>query len=128
MIDCDVHNNWASADVLLEHLAPAFRKYMERGELPGQRGSFPHAHRPWLQPEDFKRTDATPPGGGMAGSDYPFMREQLLDRYGADFAVLTGEEAIEVSTLANPHYAQALASAYNDWLVEPWLPRDPRLK
>jgi predicted TIM-barrel fold metal-dependent hydrolase len=42
--------------------------------------------------------------------------------------VLTGEEAIEVSTLANPYYAQALARAYNDWMVEEWLPRDPRFK
>jgi predicted TIM-barrel fold metal-dependent hydrolase len=128
VIDCDVHNNWTSADVLLPHLAPAFREYLERGELPGPRGSFPHAHRPWLHPEDFKRADATPPGGHAAGADHRFMCEQLLDRYGIDFAILTGEEAIEVSTLANPHYAQALASAYNDWLVEAWLPLDARLR
>jgi predicted TIM-barrel fold metal-dependent hydrolase len=128
MIDCDVHNNWSSARVLAPYLPPAFREYLERGELPGDRGSFPHAHRPWLHPEDFKRTDAAPPGGAMAGSDYDFMCEQLLDRYGADFAILTGEEGIEVSTLANPYYAQALAGAYNDWLIETWLARDPRLK
>jgi predicted TIM-barrel fold metal-dependent hydrolase len=128
MIDCDVHNNWSSARVLLPYLPAAFREYLERGELPGDRGSFPHAHRPWLHPEDFKRADAAPPGGQMAGSDCEFMREQLLDRYGADYAILTGEEAIEVSTLANPYYAQALASAYNDWMVETWLPRDPRLR
>jgi predicted TIM-barrel fold metal-dependent hydrolase len=128
VIDCDVHNNWTSADVLLPHLAPAFREYLERGELPGGRGSFPHAHRPWLHPENFKRADATPPGGAVAGADHRFMCEQLLDRYDIDFAVLTGEEAIEVSTLANPHYAQALACAYNDWVVEEWLRRDPRLR
>jgi uncharacterized protein len=128
VIDCDVHNNWTSAEVLLPYLAPAFRDYLQRGELPGDRGSFPHAHRPWLHPEDFKRTDATPPGGGAAGSDYAYLREQLLDRYALDYAVLTGEEAIEVSTLANPFYAQALAAAYNDWMIDAWLPRDPRLK
>lgn len=128
MIDCDVHNNWRSAEVLLPYLAPAFRDYLLRGELPGERGSFPHAHRPWLHPEDFKRTDAEPPEGGAAGSDLAFMSEQLLDRYDLDVAVLNGEEAIEVSTLANPYYAQALASAYNDWLIEEWLPHDPRLR
>jgi uncharacterized protein len=128
VIDCDVHNNWTSAEVLLPYLAPAFRDYLQRGELPGDRGSFPHAHRPWLHPEDFKRADATPPGGGAAGSDYAYLRDQLLDRYAVDYAVLTGEEAIEVSTLANPFYAQALAAAYNDWMIETWLPRDPRLK
>ena len=128
MIDCDVHNSWTSADVLLPYLPPAFREYLERGELPGGRGSLPHGHRPWFHPEDFKRTDATPPSGEAAGSDYAFMREQLLDRFEIDVAILTGEEAIEVSTLANPYYAQALATAYNDWLVDTWLPRDPRLR
>jgi predicted TIM-barrel fold metal-dependent hydrolase len=96
--------------------------------LPGGRGSFPHAHRPWLHPEDFKRADAAPTSGGAAGSDYRLMCDQLLDRYDVAYAVLTGEEAIEASTLANPHYAQALTSAYNDWLVETWLARDARLK
>ena len=61
MIDCDVHNAWRSTDVLLPYLPPTFREYLERGELPGGRGSFPHAHRPWLHPEDFKRVDAVPP-------------------------------------------------------------------
>lgn len=128
MIDCDVHNNWTTAEVLLDHLPPAFREYLDRGELPGPRGSFPHAHRPWLHPEGFMRYDAVPPTGEHAGSDFPFLREQLLDRYDLDYAVLNGEEAIEVSTLANPYYAQALASAYNDWMVAEWLPQDPRLK
>ena len=128
MIDCDVHNAWRSADELLPYLEPTFREYLERGELPGGRGSFPHAHRPWLHPEDFKRVDAVPPDGGAAGSDHAFMCEQLLDRYGIDVAILTGEEAIEVSTLANPHYAQALARAHNDWMVAEWLPRDSRLR
>jgi hypothetical protein len=42
MIDCDVHNSWVSAEVLLPHLPPAFREYLERGEIPGPRGAFPH--------------------------------------------------------------------------------------
>jgi predicted TIM-barrel fold metal-dependent hydrolase len=74
------------------------------------------------------RYDAIPPGGGHPGSDYALMREQLLDRYNLDYAILNGEEAIEISTLANPHYASALARACNDWMLERWLPRDARFK
>ena len=127
MIDCDVHNNWDSAEVLLPYLPPAFREYLERGELPGGRGSFPQRTgrgciRRTSSAATRRRRAAAP-----AGSDYAFLCEQLLDRYAIDLAILTGEEAIEVSTLANPHYAQALARAYNDWLVEEWLPRDERL-
>jgi predicted TIM-barrel fold metal-dependent hydrolase len=128
VIDCDVHNTWGSVAELRPYIAPAFREWFDEGEVPGSRPAFPAAHRPWLHPEDFKRTDAAPPDGGNAGSDYGLMRRQLLDRYGIECAVLTGDQPIEVSTLANPYYAQALASAYNDYLVDVWLPRDPRLK
>ena len=128
MIDCDVHNDWTSAEVLLPYLDANFRDYLKRGEIPGPRGSFPHAHRPWLHPEGFKRTDLVAANDGPPGSDYELMREQLLDRYDIEYAILLGEEAIEVSTLANPHYASALARAYNDWMIETWLPLDSRLK
>ena len=127
MIDCDVHNSWASSQALLPHLDPAFRHALLRGELPGGRDSFPHAHRPWLHPEGFMRADAVP-REGPAGSDYELMREQLLDRYDLEYAILTGDEAIEISTLANPHLASALARAANDWTLAEWIPRDPRLK
>ena len=64
----------------------------------------------------------------VPGSDYELMREQLLDRYDVEYAILTGDEAIEASTLANPYFASALVRAYNDWLVDEWLPRDERLR
>ena len=128
MIDCDVHNSWSSSSALLPYLDPAFRDFLERGELPGGRDSFPHAHRPWLHPEGFTRTDAVPAGGATPGSDYELLREQLLDRYDVEYAILTGDEAIEVSTLAHPHLASALARAANDWTLAEWLPRDSRLK
>jgi uncharacterized protein len=127
VIDCDVHNTWESVLELRPYLDPAFRDWFDHGEVPGSRPAFPAAHRPWLHPEDFKRLDSAPINGGAPGSDYGLMCEQLLDRYGVDYAVLTGDEPIEVSTLANPYYAQALARAANDYLIEQWLPRDPRL-
>jgi predicted TIM-barrel fold metal-dependent hydrolase len=128
MIDCDVHNSWRSSRVLLPYLDPYFRDVLERGELPGGRDSFPHAHRPWLHPEGFMRADAVPKDGATPGSDYELMCAQLLDRYDLEYAVLTGDEAIEVSTLANPRLASALARAANDWTLEEWLSRDARLK
>ena len=121
MIDCDVHNGWRSARELLPHLDPYHRDLVERGELPGGRDSFPHGHRPWLHPEGFTRTDAVPEDGGAPGSDYELMCEQLLDRYGHEYAILTGDEPIELSTLANPYFASALARACNEWTIEKWL-------
>ncbi len=126
MIDCDVHNDWPTAEVLLPYLDPNFRDYFSRGELPGPRGAFPHAHRPWLHPEGFMRTDIS--DDDHPGAHFEIMKEKLLDRFDYDYAILLGEEAIEVSTLANPYYASALARAYNDWMIDHWLPKDERLR
>ncbi len=68
MIDSDVHNAWNSAAELLPYMDHDFRDHLLRGELPGPRGAFPHAHRPWLH------------------------------------------------------------KAYNNYLIDVWLPRDPRPK
>jgi predicted TIM-barrel fold metal-dependent hydrolase len=54
------------------------------------------------------------------------MKEKHLDKYGIDFAILTGDEPVEASTLANPHYAMALVAAYNDYQIDYWLPKDDR--
>ncbi|MEM7033186.1 MAG: amidohydrolase family protein [Chloroflexota bacterium] len=128
MIDCDVHNDWANADVLLPYMDPNFRDYLERGERVGGPQSFPHGHRPWLHPEDYKRQDLFAAEGLSVGADYDLMKRELLDKYDLEFAILTGEEIIDISTLANPYYASAMAKANNDYLLEHWLARDARLK
>lgn len=99
--------------------------FFTRGELPGPKGALPHAHRAWLHPEDFRRSDIDPQ---TDDEHYQCMKENLLDRYNPDIAILTGEEALEVSTLANGHYAQAMAKAYNRYLIDEWLPRDKRFR
>jgi uncharacterized protein len=98
MIESDVHDTWRSAAVPASYLPPAFREYLGRGELPGGRGSFPHAHRPGAAPEDFKRADAAPPGGYAAGSDHAFVCAHRLDRDAIEHAILAEEEA-----LRSPH-------------------------
>ncbi len=123
IIDCDVHNDWGSAECLIPYIDPNFREYFTRGEQPGPKGAFPHAHRPWLHPEDFRRSDIDPQ---TDLEHYTVMRDKLLDPYGIDIAILTGEEALEAQTLANPHYSHALVEAYNRWMIDFWLPLDDR--
>lgn len=127
MIDCDVHNSWSSAQELKPYLSPFFRDYLERGEKPGA-DEMPKTTRPWFHPEDYLRTDLVSADGGPPGADYPLMKRALLDKYDLDYAILTAEEAIWVSTIANHHYASALASAYNDYMIAEWLTLDPRFK
>jgi hypothetical protein len=128
MIDCDVHNDWPNADVLIPYMNRNFRDYLVRGERVGGADSFPHGHRPWMHPEGYKRADLESTSDLPAGADYELMKRELLDKYDLDYAILTGEEIIDVSTLANPYYAAALAEANNKFTRDFWLDKDPRLK
>src|ERR1019366_5081052 len=58
--------------------------------------------------------------GGPMGSDYELMREQLLDAFPIEWALLgfsVGQEA----GLADPEFAEAVVRAMNDWNAECWL-------
>lgn len=123
IVDCDVHNNWNSADVLLPYIKDWWRDFYLRGERTGPPGSFPHGHRAWFHPEDFKRQDVQP---RSEADHYAIMKEKHLDANNIGAAVLTGDEPLEASTLGNPHLASALTAAYNDWLIDEWLPKDDR--
>ena len=60
IVDCDCHNGWNSADVLLPYLSGWWKDCYVRGERTGPPGSFPHGHRAWFHPEDFNRADIQP--------------------------------------------------------------------
>jgi uncharacterized protein len=124
VIDCDVHQTLASIEDLVPYLPEAHREHILHGGYAGI--GLPEYH--WTHPEGFWRRDSFPPEGGPPGSDYGLLRQQLLDAYEIDYAILTGEDILTVSAMSSPHLAAALASAYNDWLLEHWLPLDPRLK
>jgi predicted TIM-barrel fold metal-dependent hydrolase len=65
--------------------------------------------------------------GTPAGSSYELMREQLLDAYDVEYAILVG--ALQPTDMrVQPEFATALASAYNEWLLESWISKDDRLR
>jgi uncharacterized protein len=70
--------------------------------------------------------DAGPPAGGPRGSDPTFLRKQLLDGYGIDIAILTGYFYPAVMEMQF-EFADALTTAYNDWMIDHWLSQDDRL-
>jgi predicted TIM-barrel fold metal-dependent hydrolase len=66
-----------------------------------------------------EKNDSVPPGGGRAGSDPDFLRQQLIDEYGIKHAILLPR--VFCNMYPNPDYANSLASAFNDWLIDTWL-------
>lgn len=135
IVDCDVHNalpdddalapylppDWRQRREALAHLPAAFRKVRENL---GDR-SYLGAEYPRPTPR-ASRVDAWPPSGGPPASDLDFLREQLLDPYHVEFAVLN--PLLGIGEMLNLELATVMARAANDWLAEQWLARDDRLR
>jgi predicted TIM-barrel fold metal-dependent hydrolase len=122
MVDCDVHHMLASNEVLSSYLPARWARYNDTYGLryPDSIGYFA------TRPRHFAcRSDAWPEDG-VPGSDLAFMREQHLDRYEIDAAILN---AINMTTCGTqfPEFAAALARALNDWTLDEWLEKDDRL-
>lgn len=120
LIDTDVHNNLQSADLL-----PYFSGYWQEWVRNRGLGSAPSCYS---SPITVLRSDAAPPGGGAPGSDPRFLAEDHLDRYGIDYAVLTGSGILGISLQVDTDWANAVSSAYNRALVDKWLDVDARYR
>jgi hypothetical protein len=125
VIDCDVHHARHTDAELLEYVSPGWREYItDRGPA----GNVPLTVQDGLpNPHGFMRADTYPATGGPAGSDFPTLRRQLLDRADIRRAILTFGDDSHVGGHHNPYFATELARAMNDWSVERWLSQDSRL-
>lgn len=108
LIDCDVHPSPKNISVIHEYLPKRWHhNYFFRG-------------RPfYTHPNHVFRLDAVTPEGDLPGSDPEFMREQLLDKYGIEYAILLPLPYVNMHP--NPYMAKDLAAAYNQWLDDVWL-------
>ena len=126
LIDCDVHHELKSEAELIPYLSQGWQEYVRGPEPHGRLGLFPSF--PLSNPHGFDREDAIPPGGGPPGSSLELMREQLLDPFGVEHAILTNGYGLYVAALPNPYFAAEVARALNDHIRDHWLAEDARLK
>ncbi|GCF10838.1 amidohydrolase family protein [Dictyobacter arantiisoli] len=122
IIDLDVHETFTSWNELLPYLKNPWRKLLEQGAWTPP--SFPFAY--WTG-HGLNRADSHPADGTPAGSNFELFREQVLDQYPIEYAVLTGQ-FMPGDLESQYEFASALGSAYNDWVLEHWVARDPRIK
>jgi predicted TIM-barrel fold metal-dependent hydrolase len=117
VIDCDFHQTLKS----FEDLKP----YVPRVWWP--RLSEYEATLPTTiyKPIPLSRRDASPGNGLPVGSDPEYAKVDALDRYNIEKAILTGS-LLTVSAHNNPDYAAAVASAFNDYTLDTWIPTDDR--
>jgi predicted TIM-barrel fold metal-dependent hydrolase len=119
LIDCDAHNYPNSMDDLMPYMSERWKAYIK-----GSGFKIPSAS---IYPKVFElasRRDSWPPNGKRPGSDPDFAREQLLDTWNIDCAILN--PLYGLSFVYNIDLANALMSAANDWTAEAWLEADPR--
>ena len=86
--------------------------------------SCPTASRP---PAGSTAPTPSSPDGRPGGSDLGLLREQVLDEYGIEQAILTGWLNASAMQEGWTEFKTALMSAYNDWAVENWIEKDERL-
>jgi predicted TIM-barrel fold metal-dependent hydrolase len=122
LIDCDAHHNWRGARDVLPYLPRYWADYVVESQFK----SLPNSPYP-KGVNGGERVDARPGEGQLAGSDVDLFRRQLLDEWGVDIAILTGQ-FYNVAFLANAGFATALSTALNDWMIDAWLSQDARFR
>ena len=119
LIDCDVHNYVNSIDDLMPFLSARWQVYVRQSGFTGPPGP--------TYPKGFAqaaRRDAWPPSGLKPGGDPDFAREQLLDAWDIDLAILN--PLYGMTSLHNLDFGNALMRAVNEWTAATWLDSDSR--
>ncbi len=122
LVDCDVHAQ-ATEPMLVKYLSAPARRMLERygRRTPRVTEWYPRARNAGM------RVDAWPgKPGHIWGSDPETMREQLLDEFGVDYAVLevlSGQDCYD-----HPDFAAEWNQAVDHWQAEEWLGFDSRLR
>ena len=134
IIDCDVHPTFKNG---LHDLAPYMSASWQQrlGVGIGARASNGFGASQYTVPLNTLHVNSagptrgdSSPNGGVPGSDPGFMAEQLLDGYGIARAILVSGHLLGIGAFPDPYVAATVASAYNDWMQELWLERDPRYR
>src|SRR5262245_25445774 len=121
LVDCDIHPVMLPAEQQ-RRLSTRWARHLERY---GRRA--PHVTDLYPRPRNKGMRADSWPEGGVPGSHYGLLREQLLDEHGHDFGILLCLNAQD-SGYDPPGFAADLNRALNDWLTEEWLDRDDRLR
>jgi uncharacterized protein len=135
VIDADVHVMVPFIEALFPYLEPRWQEFIRGADFRGPEGydwSYPAGAPTTVRP------DALPPDEGRSVTKEVFggtlsvspslevVSERALGPWQTELAILNCYYGVDM--LRHPDFGAALASAVNDWLIEEWLDKDPRLR
>ena len=120
IIDTDVHESFSNLKDLVPYLPEPYKSWIGQGAWRGFSQPFAYT-----SPGNGNRADVRSADGSASVSDYATMRNQLLDPYNLNYAVLTGY-FYPTGLKLQYGLASALAAAYNDYVHENWVSKDKR--
>jgi uncharacterized protein len=125
IVDCDFHPK-LTHEQMKPFLTNQWWSYLQTFGNRSRHGYAKGYAYPKMTPQAARR-DAWPPGGGLPASDLDFCRQQHLDFYGINHAIMNplsptgqGDQNVELSI--------AMATAANDAQLAYWSDKDNRLK
>jgi predicted TIM-barrel fold metal-dependent hydrolase len=126
IVDCDIHPNMRASSELFPWLSRRWQQHIAdfgaQTRVPFTTGT----NYPKATP-DTARRDAWPENGGPPGSDLALMRSQHLDANNVACGILMPLR-MNGAAARNTDLGTALCAALNEWQVERWIAREPRLR
>jgi hypothetical protein len=127
LVDVDIHPRADSIEAFRPFLSERWWEHLQTWGMRARHG-FTAGQPPFPKAQPMaSRRDAWPPTGGTPASDLDFLRFQLLDNYGIDVGVLNPLQPSGQGDRNNA-FSAAMAHASNEWQLEAWLRREPRLR
>jgi predicted TIM-barrel fold metal-dependent hydrolase len=125
IVDCDIHPAFRQPSDLHPFLPVRWREHMTTFGEHLRQGLSGQLCWPRMMAAGMRR-DAFP-DQGLPGSDLALMRAQHLDANGVEYGMLMqlSKGGMEERNL---DFAAALSRAINDWQVETWVRKEPRLR
>lgn len=122
VIDVDVHANVPNIEALFPHLSELWVDWIQERNWRGP--GIASSHYPPATERasrfEWRTADKAP------ASTVELLQEHILDPWKVDAAIVNCYYGVD--GLRHPDWAAALASAVNDWVIENFLSRDPRLR
>jgi uncharacterized protein len=125
IVDCDIHPVYRTPAELHPFMSARWREHMAtfgthfrhglHGQLP-----YPRMMAAGMRLDSF-------PENGPPGSDLDLMRKQHLDANGVEVGMLIALSRGGMEE-RNLDFGAALSSAINDWQLECWVKKEPRLR